>query len=175
MIGAPMTSLQGVACLLPRAAHTARSRFPIWRGNGAPKCQTEMPCSPASLAFHSFFPQSHSFSQCLLTTHHVPGLAPDLGGELTSRAVGTHPKQPRTNRTTQRAGGPDGNEWGRTLLRSCCLGEKKDGLLDSTTLTYPKKKKKSETSADHMVHQLLNPLHVLLDTCTHTPASLQGI
>lgn len=26
-----------------------------------------------------------------------------------------------------------------------------------------------------MAHQLLNPLHVLLDMCAHTPASLQGI
>ena len=111
MIRAPVTSLQGVACLLPRAAHTARSGFPIWRGNGAPKCQTEMPCSPASLDFHSFFSQSHSFSQCLLTTHHVPGLAPGLDGELAIGAVGIHPEQPRTNRTAQRAGGPDGSEW----------------------------------------------------------------
>lgn len=61
---------------LPGAAHTAGSGFPIWKGKGTPKCQTEMCRSLASLDFHSFFEQSHSFSQCLSNTYHVPGLGP---------------------------------------------------------------------------------------------------
>ena len=58
-----------------------------------------------------------------------------------------------------------------TFLQSCCLREEKYGLPESTALTYPPKK--PETSADHMVRQLLDPPHELLDMCAPIPASFR--
>ena len=95
-----VTSWPGVACLLPRAARThtrthGRTWFSHLEWHGAPKCQTEEHCRPP-LPIDSFFSQSHSSSQCLLTTHHVPGSARGLGGEPANRAPGTRPEPLRT-------------------------------------------------------------------------------
>ncbi|CAN0517665.1 unnamed protein product [Rangifer tarandus platyrhynchus] len=95
-----VTSSPGVACLLPRAARThARTHGRTWfshlEWHGAPKCQTEAHCRlPLPTLIHSF--HSHSSSQCLLTTHHVPGSARGLGGEPANRAPGTPPEALRT-------------------------------------------------------------------------------
>lgn len=89
--------LKGVACLLPRAAHTAGSGFHIWRGTWAPKRQAEMCRGPASLDFHSSFQQSHSFSSVCRTPTMCQALA--SGARAVSR-----PAEPSgiTDRATRR-------------------------------------------------------------------------
>lgn len=136
---------RGVACLLPcPELHTAGSGFLIWRGSGAPKCQTEMCRSLASLDFHSFFEQSHSFSQCLLNTYRVPGLGPaqeHLG--LPGRQAGGRPP-PQTvllSQRPERGGGTSlflqwsgGEIRGETGSESMVETRVCGGLLDPWTL-----------------------------------------